>query len=152
MEGKTCGTCACKVSYYCDVTTWAVEDGDECSVPPEFGGDSWMPRTCGTCAHCADRHGPKQPMASHVCMDMGTLIIDPDRPNCAGLYYEERTESVEQVINEMIYCIVRLSERGECGEVMDEGLAAREYNAGLTPCYQAFADRLEALGMTLDGR
>lgn len=52
----------------------------------------------------------------------------------------------------MIYCIVRLSERGECGEVMDEGLAAREYNAGLTPCYQAFADRLEALGMTLDGR
>ncbi len=35
---------------------------------------------------------------------------------------------------------------------MDEGLAAREYNAGLTPCYQAFADRLEALGMTLDGR
>ncbi len=95
---------------------------------------------------------PKQPMASHVCMDMGTLIIDPDRPNCAGLYYEERTESVEQVINEMIYCIVRLSERGECGEVMDEGLAAREYNAGLTPCYQAFADRLEALEMTLDGR
>lgn len=46
-------------------------------------------KTCGTCAHCADRHGPKQPMASHVCMDMGTLIIDPDRPNCAGLYYEE---------------------------------------------------------------
>lgn len=49
----TCGTCARKASYYCDVTTWAVEDGDECSVPPEFGGMSWRPRTCGTCAECS---------------------------------------------------------------------------------------------------
>lgn len=57
-------------------------------------------KTCGTCAHCADRHGPKQPMASHVCMDMGTLIIDPERPNCAGLYYEERTDSVEKIARE----------------------------------------------------
>lgn len=40
----TCGTCARKASYYCDVTTWAVGDGDECSVPPEFGGMSWEPR------------------------------------------------------------------------------------------------------------
>ena len=36
----TCGTCARKTSYYCDVTTWAAGDGDECSVPPEFGGAS----------------------------------------------------------------------------------------------------------------
>ena len=72
----------------------------------------------------------------------------PSVPNLGDI----TRKSVEQVINEMIYCIVRLSERGECGEVMDEGLAAREYNAGLTPCYQAFADRLEALEMTLDGR
>lgn len=73
MSGKTCGTCALKVSYYCNVTTWAVEDDDECSVPPEFGGMSWKPRkTCGTC------YRERADSVEQVALDMLEEIFEWD--------------------------------------------------------------------------
>lgn len=92
MTDKTCGTCARKTGHYCDVTTWAVDDDDECSVPPEFGGMSWEPRkTCGTCAigddstvWCSER-GRRVPAFQEACDE-----------------YEERADSVELVALNML--------------------------------------------------
>lgn len=105
-------------------------------------------KTCGTCANCAKRHGPEEPMANHVCMHMGTLIVDCGMPNCAGLYYEERTDSVEQVVYEMLYCIVRLTEAdGGCNGDSNSGTPECEYAGEFDPCYKVFEDRLHALGV-----
>lgn len=39
-------------------------------------------------------------MANRVCLYMGCLIIDYADGNCGGLYYEERTDSVEEIARE----------------------------------------------------
>lgn len=63
-------------------------------------------KTCGTCSHCVKRHGPTDPMANRVCLHMGCLINDHDTCNCAGLYYDERADSIEQLAQEMSGCII----------------------------------------------
>lgn len=106
-------------------------------------------KTCGTCAHCADRHGTEQPMASHVCMHMGTLIIDPERPNCAGLYYEERTDSVEQLAADLYQftCSCGGAEYGSCHKC--EYGERREGREWACTAPNRFRRRFEALGVGL---
>ena len=139
MDDKTCGTCARKISYYCDVTTWAVEDGDECSVPPEFGGDSWMPRTCGTCAHCAARHQGTAHELDGVCL-VRAIGVDESYDGCR--MWAERTDSVEQVALDMLNEIDLLT--GFCVKG-----SAREAVAMMHR--EEFAGRLSALGVELSG-
>ncbi len=67
-------------------------------------------------------------MANFVCMHMGTLIIDCEKPNCSGLYYDKFTDSVEQVALEMLALVNE-----------------RDYKEGLR-----FALRLFALGVDTD--
>lgn len=113
MSDKTCGTCALKNSYYCDVTTWAVEDDDECSVPPEFGGASWKPKTCETCAHCVTAYNGDDSFcrATSQVIILRRFEVDGVLPYCIGVHYTRCADSVEQVALDMLDEIIERDER-----------------------------------------
>lgn len=102
--------------------------------------------TCGTCAkcsHCQKRHGPIDPMANHVCLHMGALIVDQDKPNCSGMYYDERTDSLEQVAREMyavLSALCRNCNEDVCCNLADDGWPE-------SACTFEFRDRLNAMGI-----
>ena len=123
----TCGTCARKASYYCDVTTWAVGDGDECSVPPEFGGMSWEPRTCGTCAH------GKPALVRCAIHSDEFPWLKKQKDTCAD--WTGRGDSVEQVALDMLDEILEWDSRHP-DEMPDAGDESK--------CY---ASRLRRLGV-----
>ena len=65
--------------------------------------------TCETCEHSCNTHfvkgrGPSN-TANHICLVLGSLIPDwwyEDNPNCGGGYWSERTDSLEQILNEAV--------------------------------------------------
>lgn len=62
--------------------------------------------------------------------------------------HERRTGSVEQVVREMLYCIVRLTEAdGGCDGDSNSGTPECEHAGEFDPCYKVFEDRLHALGV-----
>ena len=62
---------------------------------------------------------------------------------------EGSTESVEQVVREMLRCIWQLTEAdGECcGSTTSETPACERAFMWHEPCYKAFSERLQALGV-----
>ena len=136
----TCGTCARKASYYCDVTTWAVGDGDECSVPPEFGGMSWEPKTCGTCADWVrvflDDGVCSMQGVSGDCDDRDNYVVTARSDECSSpAYYRKRGDSVELVALDMLDEILEWDSRHP-DEMPDAGDESK--------CY---ASRLRRLGV-----
>lgn len=127
MVRDTCGNCARKTGYYCDVTTWAVDDDDECSVPPEFGGMSWKPMTCETCALSVPKYGIPEEL---VCR-AGACSVAPSTKcmiyECGAtkLCYRERTDSVERVAREMLVELACIS--AFTPDSAKEGVAAMHY-------------------------
>ena len=98
-----------------------------------------MTKTCGTCAN--GNRGV-------VFCEIDGVMYGVDKVgsnNCE--HYTERTDSVEKVAQDMLTCISRLSERGTCHMVFDEGLPACEYAGSLEPCYVMFDKRLQNLGV-----
>ena len=94
-------------------------------------------KTCGTCAHCAKRHGPRDAMANRVCLRMGCLIIDDDDGNCGGLYYVERADSVEQVARDMLRDLERAAAH----------IDVERWRDGVHTRADRYAERLRALGV-----
>ncbi|MEG0790977.1 MAG: hypothetical protein RSG23_05060 [Gordonibacter sp.] len=133
MNGKMCRTCARKIDYYCDVTTWAVNDDEECSVPPEFGGVSWEPMACGTCALSVQQYG----ISGKLVCRAGACSVDPSTKcmiyECGAtkLCYRKRSDSVEQAARDMLRL---LKDRTRLGSKQCRKISK-------------FADRLRTLGV-----
>lgn len=61
---------------------------------------------------------------------------------------EGSTESVEQVVREILCCILRLTEAdGGCLGSFDSGTPECEHAGESEPCYKTFGERLQALGV-----
>lgn len=97
-------------------------------------------KTCGTCAH------GKPALVKCVIHRDEFPWLKKQKETCGD--WAERTDSVEQVVSEMLGCICQLSEDyGGCLGDGTVGMPPCEHAGERRPCYEAFEERLRALGV-----